>query len=80
MATQPIYQFHAELLDYEPKIWRQFQVPSNITLARLGYIVMTLYEMKGNHLFSFTLPSRYNTGVYLKSQGKEDSGSAVPER
>ena len=22
MASQPIYQFYAELKDYEPKIWR----------------------------------------------------------
>ena len=27
MASQPIYQFYAELKDYEPKIWRRFQVP-----------------------------------------------------
>lgn len=31
MASQPIYQFYAELKDYEPKIWRRFQVMNNIT-------------------------------------------------
>lgn len=51
MASQPIYQFYSELNDYEPKIWRRFQVLDNITMARLGYIVMTLYEMQANHLF-----------------------------
>ena len=75
MATQPIYQFNSELLDYEPKIWRRFQVPGNITLARLGYIVMTLYEMKGNHPFQFTLPGLYNNTIYNKSLGKEDDDS-----
>jgi hypothetical protein len=52
MASQPIYEFYAELADFEPMIWRRFQVPGNITLARLGYIVMTLFEMKASHLFS----------------------------
>ena len=57
MASQPIYQFYAELKDYEPKLWRRFQVPENITMARLGYILMTMYEMKDNHLFRLTVPS-----------------------
>ena len=35
MASKPIYQFYAELEDYEPKIWRRFQVMSDITVARL---------------------------------------------
>lgn len=56
MASQPIYQFYAELKDYEPKMWRRFQVPGNITMARLGYILMTMYEMQANHLFCLTVP------------------------
>jgi hypothetical protein len=52
MATQPIYEFYAELFDYEPLIWRRFQVPGNISMARLGYIVMTLFEMRASHLFA----------------------------
>ncbi len=60
MASQPIYQFYAELCDYKPKIWRRFQVRNNITLARLGYIVMTLFEMQANHLFCFDIPVEEN--------------------
>lgn len=60
MASHPIYQFYAELNDYEPKIWRRFQVLGNITMARLGYILMTMYEMKAEHLFSITVPIREN--------------------
>lgn len=37
VASQPIYQFYAELKDYKPLIWRRFQVAGNITLAQLGY-------------------------------------------
>lgn len=53
MASKPIYQIYAELLDYEPKIWRRFQVINDITVARLAYILMTLFEMKGSHLYKF---------------------------
>jgi len=56
MASQPIYQLYAELRDYKPKMWRRFQVLSNITVARLAYIVMTLFEMQASHLFNFEIP------------------------
>lgn len=56
MATQPIYQFYSELADYRPKIWRRFQVPRNITMAKLAYILMTMYEMQASHLFCIEIP------------------------
>jgi len=64
MASQPIYQFYSELADFKPKIWRRFQVAGNITLARLGYIIMTLYEMKACHLFSVDFPIDENMKLY----------------
>ncbi len=60
MASQPIYRFHAELADYQPRMWRRFEVPRNITLARLGYILMTLFEMQASHLFHFLVPLKDN--------------------
>ncbi|WP_297849001.1 plasmid pRiA4b ORF-3 family protein [uncultured Desulfovibrio sp.] len=51
-AKMIVYQFYAELEGYEPKIWRRFHVNGNISVARLGYIVMTMYEMKASHLLS----------------------------
>jgi len=54
MATQPIYQFYAELEDFKPKIWRRFQVAGSATVARLGYIVMTMFEMQASHLLSIS--------------------------
>ena len=53
MATKPIYQIYAELEDIEPKTWRRFQVMNNITMAKLAYILMTLFEMQGSHLYQF---------------------------
>lgn len=53
MASKPIYQIYAELQDYEPKIWRRFQVINDITIARMAYILMTLFEMQESHLYKF---------------------------
>lgn len=71
MASQPIYKFYAELDDYKPKIWRRFQVSSNIKVARLGYIIMALFEMKASHLFCFEqLKDNVFTGEEKKSPKK----------
>ena len=71
MASQPIYQFYAELCDYKPKIWRRFQVANNITMARFGYILMTLFEMQASHLFCFDVPVAENfrkcVGEYINN-------------
>jgi len=56
MAAKKIYQFYAELFDYEPLIWRRFQVTGDITLARFCYILMTLFEMRASHLFALEFP------------------------
>ena len=72
MASHPIYQFYAELDDYEPKIWRRFQVMNNITIARLGYIVMTMFEMKASHLFCFEVQFGANHYRRMKQRLTED--------
>jgi hypothetical protein len=65
MASQPIYQLYAELDDYKPKIWRRFQVANNISMARLGYIIMTMFEMQASHLFCFDVPYEKNLRAYM---------------
>lgn len=72
MASQPIYQFYAELLDYKPKIWRRFQVANNITMARLGYILMSMFEMQASHLFCFDVPADVNFREYMKGRCSEE--------
>lgn len=67
MASQPIYEFYAELEDYTPKIWRRFQVANNVTMARLGYILMTLFEMQASHLFRIEVPFRENLRMSLRN-------------
>lgn len=60
MASHPIYQFKAVLRDYKPRIWRRFQVSNDISLARLAYTVMTMFEMEANHLFAIEVYKRRN--------------------
>ena len=55
MASQPLYQLYLELEDYEPKIWRRVQVMNNVKFSRLGYIIMTLFEMEASHLYEFVI-------------------------
>lgn len=54
MSTS-VYQFYAELKGYKPKMWRKFRTTGTITLSRFAYIIMTLYELKENHPFEFTI-------------------------
>ena len=73
MAVKQIYQLYAELKDYSPKIWRRFEVARNITIARLGYILMTLYEMQASHLFCFDVPFSENYRIRMaKTYSQED--------
>lgn len=73
MASQPIYQFYGELKGYTPKIWRRFQVAGNITVARLGYIVMTMYEMQASHLFciEYSLKEDWEKADHRYSDGEK---------
>jgi hypothetical protein len=65
------YQFYAELEDYKPKIWRRFQVKGDITVARLGYIVMTMYEMKASHLLAIEHEKPFLTASGRQSKRME---------
>jgi hypothetical protein len=67
MASQLIFQFYAELDDYEPRIWRRFQVLNNISMARLGYILMTMFEMQASHLFCFDIPFADNFRLCIEN-------------
>lgn len=67
MASQPIYEMYAELKDYEPKIWRRFQVMNNISMSRLAYIIMIMFEMEARHQFCFEVPNAEN---YFKEERK----------
>jgi len=75
MASHPIYRFYAELLDYEPKMWRRFELMGNATAARLGYVVMTLFEMEASHLFAIEIPFGEQFEKRLHRRWPEKAGS-----
>lgn len=77
MAKQPIYQFYSELAGYEPKTWRRFQVPRNITMAKLGYILMTMYEMEAIHLFNVTVSTPDDLQIRYEIIKEDDD--VIPE-
>lgn len=58
MAVKTVCRFYAELENVTPRIWRRFEVDESISMARLGYILMTMFEMKANHLFRFEVHAR----------------------
>lgn len=51
MAQHYVYRFYAELRDYEPKIWRRFEINGEVTMAELAYAIMLMFEMQASHLF-----------------------------
>ena len=63
MASSTIYEFTAELDDYKPKVWRKFQIMGSATIARLCYVLMTMFEMKAEHLFRLEMPT-FKAGQY----------------
>ena len=71
MASKPLYQIYAELIGYKLKVWRRFQVMNNITVAKLAYILMTLFEMHGNHLYLFEVDELANLDNQLKAKGRK---------
>jgi hypothetical protein len=50
-----IYQLKVTLKAIRPPIWRRFQVPGNITLARLHRILQEVMGWTDTHLHEFTL-------------------------
>lgn len=74
MATFPIYQIYIELEDYEPKMWRRFQVMNDIKMSKLAYIIMVFYELRKNYTYEFR---KNELELYLK---KHPEYAKKPER
>jgi hypothetical protein len=73
-----VFEFVVELYHFQPKIWRRVLVPANITIARLGYICMTLFEMKSSHLAAIEYKTRnekikFDINEDVRKPGKDAS-------
>ena len=54
-----IHQLRVTLKHSRPPIWRQVQVPSDITLYRLQQILQTVLGWAGGHLHQFIVGREY---------------------
>ncbi|MDR1035166.1 MAG: plasmid pRiA4b ORF-3 family protein [Deltaproteobacteria bacterium] len=51
----PFFSFRIELLHIAPEVWREFYVPSDISLARLHLVIQYVMGWENCHLFSFDI-------------------------
>lgn len=76
MAKHKVYTFYAELNDYEPKIWRRFEVNGEKTMAELSYAIMIMFEMQASHLFGLT---EYVRDAFTEYMSNNDSVEIVDD-
>jgi len=55
VADEPIYQIKVTIIGSEPSIWRQIQVPGNVSLHRLHLILQAVMGWQNYHLYRFNL-------------------------
>lgn len=68
--------FHIEIEELEDKMWRSIVVSSDYTLAELGYLIMSIFNIYTSEYFSFSydnnkydcLPPLYNSNNYKSAQ------------
>jgi hypothetical protein len=58
-AETQIYQLKITLKDSKPPIWRRVQVPSDISLAKLHWIIQEIMGWTDSHLHQFKLRDTY---------------------
>jgi len=54
-ASQTVYQLKITLKGAKPPIWRRVQVPSDITLEELHYLIQMAMGWTDSHLHQFTI-------------------------
>ena len=56
-----VYQLKITLLETNPPIWRRLQVPADVTLGDLNYIIQAAMGWTNSHLHQFTISeTRYS--------------------
>ena len=53
VAAPSVYYLRISLADSEPLIWRDFLVPSNLTLENLHYVIQTVMGWENAHAHQF---------------------------
>lgn len=52
-AEPDLITFDIELMDVQPRVWRQFQVPSNLTFSQLHQVIQVVMGWEDYHLYCF---------------------------
>jgi len=66
-----LYLLTIQLLDIEPKIWRQFVVPGSISLDRLHDVIQIVMGWKDYHLHEFSIGKKR----YTEDPEHQDDGA-----
>lgn len=56
--TTRIVSLKVELIDSDPLIWREVEIPVDITLRQLNHVVQAVMGWEDAHLWSFTIGKR----------------------
>ncbi len=68
VPAKEVYQFYVELMDFEPKIWRRFYISSDMTMEKLAFTLMNMFNMEGGHIFNFEIDIRTQMEKKLLNQ------------
>ncbi|MFO7945053.1 MAG: plasmid pRiA4b ORF-3 family protein [Anaerolineales bacterium] len=72
MSKSRIYQLKITLEEIQPPIWRRIQVPGDVSLLRLHFIIQTAMGWTHTHLHEFQIGDAYHGTLH------EDDGSTRP--
>ena len=63
-SASQIYQLKITLLDSRPPIWRRFQVPSDMNLAKLHQVIQYVMGWDDSHMHQFKVGKTYYGTTY----------------
>lgn len=59
-----VYKFKVKLREFEEHLWREFEISSSSTVAKLGYAVLAMFEAQGSHLFCIKFDNERYENVF----------------
>lgn len=79
---ETIFQVEVKLQDAVPKISRKVLVEKSCLLSDFAYILMSLFQMEGTHLFGYREPCQSNYWKFIKKEHPEmeRKGFIFPEK
>lgn len=72
MATLAVFTIYAQLVGFEKKVWRRFEINGNQPLTDLIYSTMIMFEMQAKEHFVLTQLNREHLESYMQKQGYDN--------